>query len=142
MSDSNSDSSNKTETTTTNNTTYADKRNVASEGGVSVSGDGNNVTNSYQVTDLGAVQAALSLSGNVVTKALDNGQAQVNSVLSELHSMSQDNQATFDKTLALVGSAVDKTQEAFKVATEEVNGNRVLIGVGIITIGLMFAKGH
>ncbi|MGL5181197.1 hypothetical protein [Herbaspirillum huttiense] len=135
--DSSSDSSVKSTTNTTTNVSSEDKRIVGGDGSTGVSGSGNTVV----VTDNGAVQAALNMSGAVVTKALDNGQANVNSVLSELHAMAQDNQTTFDKTLTLVGTAVDKTQDAFKVATEEVNGNRVLVAVGVIAMGLMFAKG-
>jgi hypothetical protein len=141
MSDSNSDSSNKTSTTTTNNTTYADKRNVASDGGVSVSGDGNTVMNSYQTTDLGAVQAGVTLAGNVATKALDLSTVGLAGVLDALKATAASNKDVFDQTIKLVGDNTKDAKEAFAKATEEVNGNRVLVGMGVIAIGFALAKG-
>ncbi|AYR24545.1 hypothetical protein [Herbaspirillum rubrisubalbicans] len=141
MSDSNSDSSNKSETTTTNNTTYEDKRNVASEGAVAVSGDGNTVTNSYQTTDLGAVQAGVTLAGNVATKALDLTNTGLAGVLDAMKASATANKEIFDQTLKLVGDNTKDTKEAFVKATEEVNGNRVLVGMGVIAIGFALAKG-
>ncbi|BEV15567.1 hypothetical protein HBDW_23550 [Herbaspirillum sp. DW155] len=145
MSDSNSDSSNKSDTTTTNNTTYADKRNVASEGAVAVSGDGNNVTNSYsysyKTTDLGAVQAGVTLAGNVATKALDLTTTGLASVLDAMKASATQNKEIFDQTLKLVGDTNTSTKDAYAKAAEEVNGNRVLVGMGVIAIGLALAKG-
>lgn len=135
--DSSSDSSTTANTTTTNNISSEDKRIVGGDGSTAVSGSGNSVI----VTDGGAVQAALTLSGNVATKAIDANAGSVASVLEALTTMGKNNQASFDKTLALVGTSVDKTQEAFKTATEEVNGNRVLVGLGVIAIGMIAAKG-
>lgn len=136
-SDSNSDSSTTANTTTTTNVSSEDKRIVGGDGSTGVSGSGNSVI----VTDSGAVQAALTLSGNVATKAIDANTGSVASVLEALTTLGKNNQASFDKTLTLVGSSVDKTQEAFKAATEEVNGNRVLVGLGVIAIGFAMAKG-
>ncbi|WP_284079386.1 hypothetical protein [Herbaspirillum aquaticum] len=135
--ESSSDSSTTATTTTTNNVSSEDKRIVGGDGSTAVSGSGNSVI----VTDSGAVQAALSVSGAVANKAIDGAQANVASVLTALTTLGQNNQASFDKTIALVGTSVDKTQEAFKAATEEVNGNRALVAVGIIAIGMMAAKG-
>ncbi|WP_343741810.1 hypothetical protein [Herbaspirillum huttiense] len=135
--ESSSDSSTTATTTTTNNVSSEDKRIVGGDGSVGVSGSGNSVI----VTDSGAVQAALSMTGSVANKAIDGAHANVASVLSVLTDINKNNQASFDKTIALVGSTVDKTQDAFAKASEEVNGNRVLVGVGVIAIGLMAAKG-
>jgi len=135
--ESSSDSSTTANTSTTNNISSEDKRIVGGDGSTGVSGSGNTVV----VTDNGAVQAALNLSGAVATKAIDANTGSVASVLDALTTMGKNNQASFDKTLALVGTSVEKTQDAFKTATEEVNGNRVLVGLGVIAIGMIAAKG-
>lgn len=139
MSDSNSDSSNTTQTTTTNNTTYADKRNVASEGAVAVSGDGNTIVN--HAVDYGSVQAAITMAGNVSTKALDQTTAGLAGVLDLMKQSAASNSDMFNQTLKLIGANTDSTKEAFAKATEEVNGNRVLVGMGVIAIGLIASKG-
>jgi Zn-dependent alcohol dehydrogenase len=87
-----------------------------------VSGNGNSVV----MTDNGAVKQAIELAGTSTANIVD-----------ALKAMATANQASFDKTLALVGDNTEKTNAAFAKANEEVNGNRTLVIVGMVAVGMI-----
>ncbi|ADJ63866.1 hypothetical protein Hsero_2367 [Herbaspirillum seropedicae SmR1] len=120
--DSSSDSSTRTETKTTNNTTTEDRRVVGGDNSLGVSGNGNSVV----MTDNGAVKQAIELAGTSSVHIVD-----------ALKAMATANQASFEKTLALVGDNTEKTNAAFAKANEEVNGNRTLVIVGMVAVGMI-----
>ena len=136
--ESESDSSTQTTSNTTNQTSYADKRNVASEGAVSVSGDHNTISNTS--TDFGSVGAALKGMGDISSKALDLSGVSISGALDSLKQQAAANASSLDKMLAFAGGNVDKMQDAFKTAQEEINGNRVLVLVGMVAVGMIAFK--
>ena len=120
--ESSSDSSTRTETKTTNNTTTEDRRVVGGDASVGVSGNGNQVV----VTDNGAVKQAIELAGT-----------SAQSVVDAIKALATSNQSTFEKKLTMVGDNADKTNKAFQTANEEVNGNRTLVIVGMVAVGMI-----
>jgi hypothetical protein len=83
----------------------------------------------------------VTLAGNVATKALDLTNTGLAGVLDAMKASATANKEIFDQTLKLVGDTNTATKDAFAKATEEVNGNRVLVGMGVIAIGFALAKG-
>jgi len=134
--ESSSDSSTRTESTVNNTTNYADKRIVGGDGALAVSGNGNSVV----MTDAGAVNAAIDLAGKVSGKALDTTATGIAGIIDALKAAATANQATFEKSLKLIGDNADATNSAFQKANEEVNGNRVLVVVGMIVVGYVIAS--
>ncbi len=133
--ESSSDSSTRTESTINNTTNYADKRIVGGDGSLGVSGNGNSVV----MTDSGAVNAAIDLAGKVSTKALDTTSTGISGVIDALKTVAASNKDTFEQSLKLIGTNADATNAAFQKANEEVNGNRVLVVVGMIVVGYVVA---
>ena len=136
--ESSSDSSTTTSNTTTNTNNVQDKRNVASDSAVSLSGDGNKVTTS----DYGSVTAALTSNGALGSKALDVTAASLSGAIDLLKSDAVNNKDIFNQTLKQIGANADATNSAFQAANESASGIRVLALAGLVVVGaVMFKKG-
>ncbi len=158
--DSESDSSTTTNYKISNTATSTDKRSVASDAAVSLSGDGNTVDRStnIQTTDYGSVGSALSGLGQMTGQALNVTGSAVNGAVGALAGISADSQKSIASAFAaasassansmtnsaavlgFASSAIDKTNAAFAEAKDSGASKIMTYAIAAVAaIGIAFA---
>lgn len=124
-------SSASTTQSTTNNT---DKRQVLDGGAVGVSNDGGG-TISLALTDQGAVRGGL----DTANRALASNATNFEHLLSAADALYSKTQSSLDANVKLAGTLAGTAQTAYADAANQASGNKSLIMVAIVVVGVVAA---